>query len=114
MMLLYNPVKNILGTYNAIQRSFGAAERVFVILDKVPEIGDAPDAVEIDRAEGNVEFNKVSFSYIEKLVLKEVFFSVRKGEVVAFVGPSGGVNNDDVPYTPFLRRNGRVGIDRWH
>ena len=90
MMMLYNPIKGMLGTYNAIQRSFGAAERVFVILDEIPEIKDDPEWVDIDRAEGDVEFNKVSFSYIEKLVLKEVSFSVRKGEVVAFVGPSGG------------------------
>ena len=90
MMMLYNPIKGLLGTYNAIQRSFGAAERVFAILDEVPEIKDAPDSVEIDRTHGALEFDKVSFSYNENPVLKDVSLFVCKGEIVAFVGPSGG------------------------
>jgi subfamily B ATP-binding cassette protein MsbA len=90
MIMLYNPIKGLLGTYNAIQRSFGAAERVFEILDEEPEIQDGPDSVDMGRAVGNLEFDKVSFCYNEELVLKDVSLSVHKGEVVAFVGPSGG------------------------
>lgn len=90
MVMLYTPVKKLLGTYNVFQRSFGAAERVFATLDEEPEIHDIPDAITMDRAHGNVEFRDVSFCYNDEYVLKNVNLSVNKGEVVALVGPSGG------------------------
>jgi len=90
MVMLYNPIKGLIGTYNAIQRSFGAAERVFEILDEEPDIKDGPDSMAMGRAQGILDFDRVSFCYNEEMVLKDVSLSVRKGEVVAFVGPSGG------------------------
>lgn len=90
MFMLYSPVKKLLGTYNVIQRSVGAAERVFAILDQKPDIHDGPDAKGLLRAEGNVEFRNVSFCYNEEYVLRNVTLSARAGEVIALVGPSGG------------------------
>jgi len=113
MVMLYTPVKKLLGTYNVFQRSFGAAERVFDTLDEEPEIHDIPDAIKIERAHGNVEFRDVSFCYNEEYVLRNVNLSVSKGEVVALVGPSGGGKSTFVSL--ILRfydvTNGSVSID---
>jgi len=90
MILFYTPVKRLIGSYNTIQRSIGAASRVLEIIDEKPEIVDAPDAVELPRVKGEVEFRGVSFRYEDDYVLRNVNLTARKGEVVALVGPSGG------------------------
>lgn len=90
MVLVFNPVKRIISLYNVFQRSIGAGERVFEIIDEKPEIVDLPDAEEIVRAGGDVEFRAVSFRYDDDYVLKNINLFARRGEVVAFVGPSGG------------------------
>jgi len=113
MVMLYNPIKGLIGTYNAIQRSFGAAERVFEILDEEPEIKDGPDSMEMGRAQGILDLDRVSFCYNEEMVLKDVSLSVRKGEVVAFVGPSGGGKTTLVSLIPrfYDVSSGSVSID---
>ncbi len=90
MILLYNPIKRLSGTYNNLQRSIGAAERVFVIIDEQREIVDRPQALSIGRAHGLVEFRGVSFRYNDDLVLQDISLQAAKGEVIALVGPSGG------------------------
>ena len=90
MILVFTPVKRIVNTYNVVQRSLGAAERVFEIIDEKPEIVNAPDALELGRVAGEVEFRGVSFRYEDDYVLREVSLQAHKGEVVALVGPSGG------------------------
>jgi len=89
MVLMYNPIKKLSGTYNSIQRSLGAAERVFEIIDAQPEIVDAPDAKSVDRVRGEVEFRDVTFSYQDENVLQGINLSAKKGDVIALVGPSG-------------------------
>ena len=90
MVLVFNPVKRLINSYNTMQRSLGAADRVFEIIDEVPDIADAPDAVSMPRAAGEVEFRAVSFRYDDEYVLRRVSLKAHKGEVVALVGPSGG------------------------
>ena len=90
MILLFTPIKRIQLTYNVVQRSLGAAERVFEIIDEIPEITDAPDAVDIGRVKGEIEFNSVSFRYEDDYVLRNVSLKAHRGEVIALVGPSGG------------------------
>ncbi|MBP1751393.1 MAG: lipid exporter, fused ATPase and inner rane subunit MsbA [Geobacteraceae bacterium] len=100
MVMLYSPVKKLLGTYNVIQRSVGAAERVFAILDEKPEIQDGPLSRDFLRAAGDVEFRNVSFCYNEEYVVKNVNLSARPGEVIALVGPSGGGKTTLVSLVP--------------
>jgi ATP-binding cassette, subfamily B, bacterial MsbA len=90
MILLYNPIKRLNATYNALQRALGAADRVFESMDERPEIVDAPDAVPLARGEGRVELRNVTFRYQDEAVLKGVSLRADKGEIVALVGPSGG------------------------
>jgi subfamily B ATP-binding cassette protein MsbA len=89
ILMMYTPVKRLTKVGNTIQKSLGAAERVFEVMDEVPEISDAPDAVSLGRARGEVVFDRVVFSYGEEPVLKDFILSADPGEVVALVGPSG-------------------------
>lgn len=68
----------------------GASERIFQVLDTQPEIADAPNAVELTEVKGHIVFDGVSFRYQSGgEVLRDVRFTVRPGEKVALVGPSG-------------------------
>lgn len=90
MALVYTPVKRLIGSYNTIQRSLGAAERVFELIDEKPEIIDSPSAVSVENVKGEVELCDVSFCYDNEYVLKNINLKTKKGDVIAFVGPSGG------------------------
>lgn len=84
------PLNNIANMFNSIQAALAGAERVFEVMDKTEEPPDSPDAIEIAKVRGSVEFKDVSFSYdARKPVLEHVSFSVRAGEVVALVGETG-------------------------
>ncbi len=88
--MMYTPVKRLTKVSNSIQRAVGSAERVFEVLDVVPDIGEAPDAVSLDRARGDLRFDQVGFAYDQDPVIREFSLKIAPGEVVALVGPSGG------------------------
>jgi len=84
------PIIQIANLYGMLQSGLAGAERVFAILDEVPEINDAPDAVELMDIQGRVEFDNVSFSYVPDVpVLSEVSFTAEAGQTIALVGPTG-------------------------
>lgn len=92
--MFWNPIMNLSNFYNQLVTNLSAAERVFDILDTEPEIADKPGAGELPDVEGNIEFSHVSFTYdegteAETKVLDDVSFSVKKGETIALVGPTG-------------------------
>lgn len=90
MIMLFTPVKKLQGSYNILQRSAGAAERVFHLMDQQRHIVDCEDAIELQRALGQVELRNVSFSYGEEPVLRGISLRAMPGQMVALVGPSGG------------------------
>lgn len=90
IMLMYTPVKRLIKVSNTIQRSMGAAERVFELMDEKQEIIEAADPVELVRVQGIIVFDQVGFGYEEESVLHEFSLQINPGEVVALVGPSGG------------------------
>jgi ATP-binding cassette, subfamily B, bacterial MsbA len=90
MALLYQPIKRLLSSYNIVQRSMGAAARVFEVVDEKREIVDAPDAKPLGVINGEVEFRDVWFRYNDDYVLKGISLKANRGEIVALVGPSGG------------------------
>nr|MBO2493630.1 ABC transporter ATP-binding protein [Clostridia bacterium] len=86
----YQPITSFGMINEGIQHALASAERVFEILNEEPEIKDAPDAIQVDRVKGKIEFRNVSFRYVDDVpVLKNVSFKVNPGEMVALVGPTG-------------------------
>lgn len=84
------PLNQIANLYNSIQSALAGAERVFEVLDEVPEIEDVPNAKSLDDMKGDVVFNNVCFSYESDVpVLKNVDFHAKSGETIALVGPTG-------------------------
>lgn len=85
----FNPIQMLADQYNTLQSAFAAAEKIFSVLDIVPEIVDADDAVEIDLV-GNIEFKNVWFAYVEnEWILKDVSFKINANQCAAFVGATG-------------------------
>lgn len=89
VLMMYTPVKRLIKVNNQIQRSIGAAERVFEVLDEIPDIKDQPGAKALSRVRGEVAFANVSFAYDDEPVLQDITLRADPGEVVALVGPSG-------------------------
>lgn len=88
--LLIPPVTIIPQNFNNFMQALAASDRIFEVLDTEEDIKDAPDAVELPKIKGQIEFRNVSFGYREDLpVLREINLVVKPGEVVALVGPSG-------------------------
>ena len=86
----YNPIQTLAEQFDVLQRSFAAAEKIFTIMDMVPEIVDEPDAIELDEIRGEIEFKDVWFAYKPgEWVLKGVSFHVEPKQTVAFVGSTG-------------------------
>ena len=85
-----NPVKRLGNVYGSIQRAVAAADRVFEVLDTLPEIEDAPDAIELPVVKGDVSFDRVSFEYrAGEAALKNLSIEIPAGQILAIVGPSG-------------------------
>jgi len=76
--------------FNSIQEGIAASERVFEILDTQPKIIDLPNAIELKSFEKNIEFKQVDFRNEKgEIVLKDINLEIKKGEILAIVGPSG-------------------------
>lgn len=86
----WGPISNLGMFYNTLLVAMASAERVFEYLDQVPEVQDAPDALDLPRVDGAVRFEHVYFGYQpSQPVLHDIDFSVRPGESIALVGPTG-------------------------
>lgn len=88
--MFWQPLMNLSNFYNQLVTNITGAERIFEILDTEAEITDATDAVELPKIKGEVTFSHVSFHYDEDPdVLSDVSFTVKPGETIALVGPTG-------------------------
>ncbi len=109
------PIKELSSVNSRIQEASGAAERVFEILDTKPDIKNADVPIVINSFNHSITFENVSFSYndSEEPVLKNIVFTVKKGEVLALVGPSGGGKSTLVDLIPrfYDPIHGRILLD---
>ena len=86
----FNPIQTLAEQFDMLQRSFASSEKIFTILDMVPQVVDEPDAIALDEIRGEIEFQDVWFAYKEdEWVLKGVSFHVQPKQTVAFVGSTG-------------------------
>ena len=84
------PLRMLGDLYNQIQSALAGAERVFEMIDQEPEISDAPDALPLDRIEGEVAFDHVEFAYVPGVpVIKDMSLQAEPGQTIALVGPTG-------------------------
>jgi ATP-binding cassette, subfamily B, bacterial MsbA len=93
MSMVAGPVGMLASQWTQVQQAFGAADRIFALLDTVPEIQDAPAAAALPPVRGEIRFEDVGFRYgpagPEPMVLDGVTTTFEPGETTALVGPSG-------------------------
>ena len=113
LLMLYEPVKRLSGVNNTVQQGLAAAARIFEVFDTVPEIQDKPGARTLPAVSREVEYQEVFFKYEEDWVLKNINLRIRAGEMVAFVGASGGGKTTLVNLLPrfYDVTAGRIMID---
>ena len=113
LIMLYEPVKRLTNVNNTIQQGVAGAERVFGIIDTVPDIRNEPDAIDLPKISQGIDIENVTFCYDETPVLKNINLSIRAGEVVAFVGMSGGGKTTLVNLIPrfYDVKEGQILID---
>ena len=84
------PFNEITGVVTELQNALACAARVFELIDEPAEIPDAPDARALTDASGSVQLTNVAFSYTpEQRLIEDLDLTVRPGERVAIVGPTG-------------------------
>jgi len=91
LALFYVPINQIHSVNHLLQHALAASERVFEILDTLPDVADRPGAIEpVERLRGAIRFDSVHFWYRRDLpVLSGISLDVKAGERIALVGPSG-------------------------
>ncbi|MCA1827431.1 MAG: ATP-binding cassette domain-containing protein [Myxococcales bacterium] len=113
IVLLYTPLKSLGGTGQGVTQGMAGARRLWEVLDEPVE--PVPGAVELRRFEREVRFENVSFRYRSPgpLVLSNVDLTLRRGEVVALVGPSGGGKTTLLSLLPRFAdpSEGRITLD---
>ena len=86
----FDPIRDLVLQYTMLQRAMAGGERIFEVLETVPQIQDKPDAIELKDVEGRIDFNHVNFHYVEGVpILKDIDLHVEPGETVALVGATG-------------------------
>ena len=86
----FDPIQTLSEHFDVLQSAFASAEKIFTIMDMVPEVVDEPDAIELEEIKGEIEFKDVWFAYKPgEWVLKGVSFHVAPRQTVAFVGSTG-------------------------
>lgn len=115
LFMLYEPVKRLSQVNNIIQQGIAAAIRVFEVLDTLPDVEEAPDAVELTEVCREIAFEQVDFRYAQDglPILKEVSFRTEVGRTVAIVGSTGAGKTTLVDLLPrfYDPTGGAIRID---
>ena len=114
LIMLYQPIKGVGGTYNSVLMSFMAIERVFDIFDTVPNIQNPEKPKQFNSNFKEIEFKNLSFEYTPGVpVLHNINLNVKRGETLALVGNSGGGKSTVVSLLPrfYDATDGAVCVD---
>ncbi len=90
--LFWQPIRALANMYNQLSNNLAGAGRVFEILDEKSSLKEIEKPEKLENVKGTVRFENVSFAYpdeLDRLILEDVSFSVKEGEKIALVGPTG-------------------------
>ena len=88
--MFFRPIRDLSEKYNIMQTAMASSERIFRLLDRKESITDPVNPLEFGQCKGSIDFKNVSFAYVkDDYVLKDISFSIKQGEKVAFVGATG-------------------------
>ncbi len=110
----FDPVNQLVGFYDTIQRGLAASQRVFEFLDLPPEVKENPDAKVVHFKRAEVRFEHVTFGYRpDRPVLHDISFTAPSGSKIAIVGSTGAGKTTLVSLLPrfYEPQQGRILID---
>jgi len=113
LYVFYEPIKKFAEENTHIQRGVAAAERMHEVLDLKPQIQDQADAIEANFFLDRLELDHVWFKYEDQWVLEDLSFTVKRGETVAIVGPTGSGKSTIAQLLPRLYdiQKGQIRLD---
>lgn len=114
MFAMIRPVKSLSQIHVKLMEGLAASKRIFEVMDTPEKVVDIPGASSITKFKNNINYQKVNFSYNgTEAVLNDISLDVKRGEVVAFVGPSGGGKSTLLDLLPrfYDPQNGKISID---
>jgi ATP-binding cassette subfamily B multidrug efflux pump len=108
------PVNEISSQYNSLQAAMAGAERLFQVMDELPEAADSIAAIELGPLKGEVSFEQVVFAYDEgEIILKDISLKAAAGQKIAFVGSTGAGKSTIMNLLPrfYDIQSGSITID---
>ncbi|MDD5292614.1 MAG: ABC transporter ATP-binding protein [Candidatus Omnitrophica bacterium] len=110
---MIRPFKKLSQVNSINQQALAANDRIYEVLNSQPSVVDKKGAASLDKVKGSIVFEGVTFSYENDIILKDVSFEARQGEIIAIVGPSGVGKSTMVDLIPrfYDPQKGRVLID---
>jgi ATP-binding cassette subfamily B protein len=112
--IFFRPIEKINAVIETYPKGLAGFKRYMEIVDTDPDIADRPDAVSLEKVKGDIRFESVSFGYVpEKNVLNRIDLTIRAGETIAFVGPSGAGKTTICSLLPrfYDVEEGRITVD---
>jgi ATP-binding cassette subfamily B protein len=86
----FGPIQDLTNIYNVLQSAMAGAERIFGIIDIEPKIKDIPEAIDLDYAEGRIDFEDVTFGYEpDRVILEDFNLHISPSEKIGVAGPTG-------------------------
>ncbi|MCA1179761.1 MULTISPECIES: ABC transporter ATP-binding protein [unclassified Pantoea] len=111
--VFFRPVEKISAVLESYPKGIAGFRRFTNLIDTLPDIVDRPDAQDVTALKGDIVFDHVTFGYSHTPVLKDITLTIKPGETVAFVGPSGAGKTTLCALTPrfYDVQDGAIRID---